>query len=50
MFLKANGHEMSRMTYHRIKARVEEKKLARLHEIAKVGFVHQNKERLTIWS
>jgi hypothetical protein len=27
---RANGHDMSRITYYRIKRRVEEKKLARL--------------------
>ena len=45
-YLKENGHEMSRMTYYRIKAKVEEKKLARLHEIAKIGFVNQHIERI----
>ena len=27
-YLRANGHEMSRMTYYRIKRRIEEKKHA----------------------
>ena len=45
-YLRANGREMSRMTYYRTKARVEQKKLQRLHEIAKVGFVHQHIERI----
>src|SRR5918911_2240555 len=45
-YLKSNGYEMSRMTYYRIKSRVEEKKLARLHEIGKIGFVHQHIERI----
>ena len=45
-YLKSNGHKKSRMTYYRIKARVEEIKLARLHEIAKIGFVHQHIERI----
>ena len=43
-YLAANGHEVSRMTYYRIKRRVEEKKLALLYEIAKIGFVHQHIE------
>jgi hypothetical protein len=34
------------MTYYRIKARVEEKKLQRLHEIAKIGFVDPYLERI----
>ena len=37
---------MSCITYYRIKARAEEKKLARLNEIAKVGFVHQHIGRI----
>ena len=45
-YLIDNGQEMSRMTYYRIKARIEEKKLQRLHEIGKIGFVHQHIERI----
>ena len=45
-YLAANGHEVSRMTYYRIKRRVEEKKLALLYEIAKIGFVQQHIERI----
>jgi hypothetical protein len=45
-YLKENGHEMSRMTYYRIKARLEEKKLQRLYEIAKIGFVDEHLERI----
>jgi hypothetical protein len=45
-YLKENGHEMSRMTYYRIKAKLEEKKLLRLCEIAKIGFVDEHLERI----
>ena len=45
-YLKTNGYHISRMTYYRLKRRVEEKKLQRLYEIAKIGFVHQHIERI----
>jgi hypothetical protein len=45
-YLKENGHEMSRMTYYRIKAKLEDKKLQRLYEIAKIGFVDEHLERI----
>jgi hypothetical protein len=45
-YLRDNGREISRMTYYRIKARVEQKKLQRLHEIAKIGFIDQHLERI----
>ena len=45
-YLRINGHAMSRMTYYRIKRRVEEKKMKRLYEIAKIGFINQHIERI----
>jgi hypothetical protein len=46
VYLAENGHKLSRMIYYRIKSRVELKKLKRLHEIAKIGFVNQHIERI----
>jgi hypothetical protein len=45
-YLRMNGHDMSRMTYYRMKRRVEEKKMQRLYEIARIGFVNQHIERI----
>jgi len=46
MKLRENGYGMSSITYYRLKRRVEEKKLQRLFEIGKIGFVHQHIERI----
>ena len=45
-YLKANGHEVSRATYYRIKGRLQANKEERLNEIASVGFVDQHLERI----
>ena len=45
-YLKANGHEMSRATYYRIKGKLQTSKEERLNEIASVGFVDQHLERI----
>lgn len=45
-YLKANGHEMSRATYYRIKGRLQATKLQRVYEIGKRGFVDQHLERI----
>ena len=45
-YLKANGHEMSRATYYRIKGRLQATKMQRIYEIGKRGFVEQHLERI----
>jgi hypothetical protein len=45
-YLKDNGFSMSRSSYFRRKKKVEERKLKRLYEIAKIGFQDQHLETI----
>jgi hypothetical protein len=45
-YLKDNGFSMSRASYFRHKKKLEEKKLKRLYEIAKIGFEDQHLDRI----
>ena len=45
-YLKDNGFSMSRSSYFRRKKKLEEKKLKRLYEIAKIGFQDQHLETI----
>lgn len=45
-YLKANNNEMTERNYFYIKKKLEERKLHRLYEIAKIGFVDQHLERI----
>lgn len=44
--LKSRGHELSRASFYRIRGTLEAKKLSRLYDIAKSGFVDQHLERI----
>jgi hypothetical protein len=46
-FLEAHGHKMSKPTWYRHKAHLNEKKWERLYHIAKIGFQDQHLERIS---
>ena len=48
-YLKDNEFPMSRASYFRHKKKLEEKKLKRLYEIAKIGFQDQHLERIDVY-
>jgi PIN domain nuclease of toxin-antitoxin system len=48
-YLKDNEFPLSRASYFRHKKKLEEKKLKRLYEIAKIGFQDQHLERIDIY-
>lgn len=45
-YLKANGHEMAKGTYWRIRGVLQATKLQRLYEIGQAGFEDQHLERI----
>ena len=48
-YLKDNEFPMSRASYFRHKKKLEEKKLKRLYEIAKIGFQDQHLDRIDVY-